>query len=94
MNVDIFKNSATSIIMRNISERIVRVIVGFVSTSGELNLTYLTESRPVDDDWDECELSCAELIAEFPEINRAKTDCCYVGDFLQTSSEKIVFNII
>lgn len=69
------KKSAAFIVQRNVSERIARVLASFDPSSGSLRLVYCTEAQPTDDDWEDCELACGELIAEFPEIINAETNC-------------------
>lgn len=70
-----FKESANHIVRRNVSERVVQVHVSFDSGNGLLQLLYCTEHAPTDDDLEDCELTCGELIAEFPDIISAETDC-------------------
>ena len=75
MELAAFKKSAAFIAQRNVSERVACVLASFDLTSGSLRLVYCTDTQPTDDDWEDCELSCAELIAEFPDITHAETDC-------------------
>lgn len=85
MELAAFKKSAAFIAKRNVSEQVVRVFASFDPTSDSLRLIYCTKSEPTSDDWEDCELTCGELIAEFPEIIHAETDCvsiekCAVDD--------------
>lgn len=67
------ERSAALIARRNAGESVAQVVVGF--DNGTLRLTFRTKSEPTDDDREDCELACAELIAEFPEIRTAETRC-------------------
>jgi len=75
MELAAFKKSAAFIAQRNVSERVDRVFASFDPSKGSLRLVYCTRSEPATDDWEDCELTCAELIAEFPEIIHAETEC-------------------
>jgi hypothetical protein len=90
MELAAFKKSAAFIAQRNVSERIARVLASFDPASGSLRLVYCTEAQPTDDDWEDCELTCGELIAEFPEITHAETDCVSI-DECSPDDESIVF---
>lgn len=90
MELAAFKKSAAFIAQRNVSERVARVLASFDPASGNLRLVYCTESQPSDDDWEDCELTCGELIAEFPEITHAETDCVSV-DKCSPDDESVVF---
>jgi hypothetical protein len=75
MDAMIFKKSAQFIVKRNVSERVDRVLTRFEPKNGTLSLIYCTSDLPTDDDLEDCEIACAELIAEFPEIRKAETQC-------------------
>lgn len=90
MNVDDFKKSANFIAKRNVSERVDRVFASFDPNEGNLFITYCTKSEPTDDDWEDCELMCGEMIAEFPEIIHAKTDCVTVSQ-CSVNDDAVVF---
>ena len=75
MTIGEFKKSAEFIAKRNVSERVVRVIASFDEIVQHLSVVYIVDSEPCDDDREDCELTCAELIAEFPEIRTAETTC-------------------
>ena len=80
MDLKVFKNSATHIAQRNVSERVMRVYASFDSSSGLLQLLYCTEGDSTDEDREDCELTCGELIAEFPDIIFAETNCRPIGE--------------
>lgn len=91
MELAVFKKSAAFITQRNVSDRVARVLAGFDADSGSLRLVYCTEAEPTDDDWEDCELACGELIAEFPEITRAETDCCSIDQCPAADDSSVVF---
>jgi hypothetical protein len=66
--------------MRNVSERVIRVIVAFAQEAQHLSVIYISDGVPSADDWEDCELTCGELIAEFPEIKSAETACVRAVD--------------
>ena len=75
MNQSILKKSAEFIVKRNVSERVARVIVGFDQHDGKLIVIYCLDGELLEDDRQDCELTCTELIAEFPEVKVAETMC-------------------
>jgi hypothetical protein len=83
MDAITFKKAAQFIVKRNVSERVNRVLTKFDPKNGYMCLVYCTNDLPTDDDIEDCEIACAELIAEFPEIRKAETQC--------QQSEKCVF---
>lgn len=62
------------------NDNILRIYASFTPSSGRLSVIYCTAGEPTDDDGDECELTCGELIAEFPEIISADTKCVPIKD--------------
>jgi hypothetical protein len=70
-----FREAAQFIVKRNVSGRVHRVLAGFESERGSLHLIYCTRGSPTKDDEEDCEIACAELTAEFPEIKVAETQC-------------------
>ena len=68
----------------------VRVLASYGANSGSLRLTYCVEAEPTDNDRQDCELACAELIAQFPEIIRAETNCYSIRQ-CPASDESVVF---
>ncbi len=85
-----FKKAAAFIAQRNVSERIARVLASFDPDNGTLRLVYCSEVAPTDDDWDDCELTCGEIIAEFPELIYAETNCVFI-DQCPTDTNSVVF---
>lgn len=65
------------------SERVVCVLANFTSNDGKFRLIYYTDSEPTDDNREDCELTCGELIAEFPEIIAAEADCYPIDKYLE-----------
>ena len=75
MDTEVFIKSAQFIVNRNVSERVDRVLASFDQKTGCLCLIYFISGPLNDDDVEDCEIACAELIAEFPEIRKAETQC-------------------
>lgn len=89
MNLATLERSAALIAKRNAGESVARVTVGF--DDGTLRLTFCTTSEPSDDDREDCELACAELIAEFPEIRTAETRCVSLDGCEREEEALLVF---
>jgi len=87
MEENTLRRSAEIIAGRNISDRVLRVVVTFNSSKGQLRVVYCLASEPTEDDEDDCELTCAELIAEFPEIVIAETSCIPIEQYSATEDE-------
>ncbi len=75
MKQEAFKTSAEFIAKRNVSDRVLRVIVSFDRREAHLKVIYHLRCDPEESDYEDCELTCAELVAEFPEIKVAETRC-------------------
>ena len=75
MNENLFKKSTAFIVKRNVSDRVVSVVVTFNPVEGRLKVIYCFRGDPQEEDREDCELACAELIAEFPEVKIAETMC-------------------
>lgn len=75
MTPDDFMRTAETIAQRNVTDHVAKIISTFDPDVGHLKVIYHVLGKPTDDDWEECELTCAELIAAFPEIQTAETDC-------------------
>lgn len=87
-----FKQSAKFITKRNLTENVVKVSAKFDLAEGSLSLIYFTENKPTEKDLELCELNCAELIAEFPEIRTAKTECVVLKDYTsEIKNSDIIF---
>ena len=87
-----FRKSATFIAKRNVSARVERVLVKFQYATGELGLVYCTSGKPTADDLEDCEIMCAELIAEFPEIRKAETLCIPSEEYEFRNNQEEVFS--
>jgi hypothetical protein len=92
METTAFKNSAEFIVRRNVSARVARVMVSLDPNSGNLSVIYCTEGEPTDDDVDDCELTCTELIAAFPQIRTAETKCVSSEQCARSDEETVVFS--
>jgi hypothetical protein len=86
-----FKKSARFIARRNVSARVARVMATFDPDSGNLSVIYCTEGEPTDDDVEDCELTCTELIAEFPQIKTAETKCVSSEQCAPNDEDAVVF---
>ena len=87
-----FKKSARFIIKRNVSERVDRVLASFEPKKGDLRLIYCIRGKPTDDDVEDCEIACAELIAEFPEVRTAETQCLSSEECTSMDNQDEVFS--
>lgn len=87
-----FKKSARFIVKRNVSARVDRVFASFEPQDEALRLIYCTSGGPTDDDLEDCETTCAELIAEFPEIKKAETQCLASDEYVFPNDPDEVFS--
>lgn len=92
MDESVFKAEAQLIVSRNVSERIERALASFDLKSRVLRLVYVTNVEPTDEDWDDCELACGELIAAFPNIEKAETDCVPRDKYQPSFAGDVVFS--
>ena len=92
MDVVSLKKSAQFVVKRNVSERVVRVLATFEPTDGRLRLIYCTNGLPTDDDSEDCEIACAELIGEFSEISKAETKCLPSDEYASDNDDTEVFS--
>ena len=91
--LDEFKKSAKFIAAKNVGAQVVKVIFNFDPETGHIKITYYTEGEPSDGDRDNCELTCSEMIAAFPEIRTAETNCqAFVSDERVTEKDLVVFS--
>ena len=79
-----FLNEATLIASRNVNAAVTRIAVQFDETIKHLSVIYCFDRHVNDDDSDWCKLTCAELIAAFPEIKTAETTCCETTEGCKT----------
>jgi len=63
------------IVGRNLTEYVVAATVNWDAETSKLSLRYYVDRDPHEDDEDECEYSMTELIAEYPDIALASTEC-------------------
>lgn len=84
-------NAATLIVDRNRSPNLVEARVAWDGPTQVLSLAFGTRERPSDEDKEWCELSMAELLAEFPEVVTAETSCFIVGTRIQNLASLVVF---
>jgi len=92
MDLEAFKKSAELIVSRNVSEHVQAVFADFKNETGSLNLIYCTNGTPTEDDEEDCEVACAELLAHYPDIRLAETQCVAVSDKpLLTGMTRIFF---
>ncbi len=63
------------IVARNLTEHIVAATVTWDEETSKLSLRYYLDREPHEDDEDECEYAMTELIAEFPYLELASTEC-------------------
>jgi hypothetical protein len=91
MKNETFIRSAQFIVKRNVSKRVERVLASFDPNNGTLHIKYCTNVQPENNDFDDCELSCAELTAEFTEIRNAEIQCMLIDDYRIVSRDTVVF---
>jgi hypothetical protein len=88
-----FLKSAQFIAKRNVSELVAQVLVSFEQSTATVHVIYLTKSIPSEAEVEWCELTCAELIAEFPEIKHADTKCLAIEEYdLEIAADSVVFS--
>ncbi len=80
MDQAIFKSAAQFIAKNNASERVVRVVATFEREVGRLKVVYWLRGEAQEEDRYDCELTCSELIAAFPEIKTAETMCLSIAE--------------
>ena len=86
MNEVEFRKSAECIAKRNITDRVISIVVTFDQRTGKLKVIYCLCGEPREGDRENCELTCAELIAEFPEVKLAETLCVPITQCPEESS--------
>jgi hypothetical protein len=75
MDRQAFESKAREIAPRNAGDSVKAIAARFEPESGRLVVTYHLHDAPTDEDWDDCELFCAELEAAFPEIVATEASC-------------------
>ncbi|MDI3382562.1 hypothetical protein ACFPPF_16370 [Xenophilus aerolatus] len=91
METEHLLNAATLIVERNRSPNLVEAWVAWDGVTQALSLAYLTAEAPSHDDEEWCELSMAELLAEFSDVAIARTGCFLVGTHAQNGASRRVF---
>jgi hypothetical protein len=89
-----FKKSGEFIADRNVSDRVLRVVITFEQHEGRLRVVYCLRGEPTEEDCEDCELTCAELVAEFPEIKMAETRCIPISEYVISDNDigEVVFS--
>jgi hypothetical protein len=75
MDQQAFDSIARETVGRNVGDSVKAVSARFEPDQGRLLLTYYLHDAPTEEDWDDCELACAELAAAFPEIGITEALC-------------------
>ena len=75
MDRQAFENSAREMARRNAGDSVKAISARFEPEAGRLVVSYYLHEAPREEDWDDCEMFCAELAAAFPEIRETKTSC-------------------
>jgi hypothetical protein len=91
MEQSFFMESARHIAKRNVNSHVAFISASFDEIKRHLFVTYYTRGTPTEEDWEECELTCGEILAAFPEIKTAETKCCSVDSHAQGSLKDVVF---
>lgn len=74
------KNSAKFYANIYKNDHLLRATVSFDDERGHLIASYFFDHVPSDNDKEECELFCGEIVGVFPEIRTAETVCVMDGD--------------
>lgn len=91
MEQDDFKREACLVARRNVSERVYRVLATFDPPRGLLKVVYCIDGTPTDGDVEDCELTCGELLAAFPDIRLAETKCISRDECDEMHEDAIVY---
>jgi len=75
MNANSLRNAARLIAAGNRNHRVTGVAVNWHAASATLTVTYYVDGAPADEERELCELTAAELIAEFPDIASVRMQC-------------------
>lgn len=75
MNLTQLKNAAEWIVKLNLTDRVRAVRVVWENATSRLTVLYYVDGPPTDAEEEECEITMAELLAQFPEIKIATTQC-------------------
>ncbi|QJP13695.1 hypothetical protein G3545_08515 [Starkeya sp. ORNL1] len=81
MTRDELKNSGEGYARLYRNAHLVLASVFFDRDAGHLIASYFYDREPDEDDQEECELFCGELIGNFPEIRTGETICKFVGAY-------------
>jgi len=82
----VLQRTASLIAKGNVTPQVACVSVDWDGVAGKLTVNYFVDGSINDDERELCELTVAELVAEFPEIRKADTQC------LPYSSDECVMN--
>ena len=94
MDQQSLKQSAQFIAKNNVDDGVDLVIVTFDHRTAHLKVVFCLNREPTENDWENCELTCAELISDFTDIKTAETKCQIFDkrDLQNVDSESIVFS--
>jgi len=73
-------NASRLIARNNLTDKVLAVRIGWNDDTSRLTVAYYVDGLPSDDEQELCELTMGELLAEFPDIAQADTQCLdYAG---------------
>ncbi|CAP45194.1 conserved hypothetical protein [Bordetella petrii] len=80
MDYQALMNASRWIAKNNLTDKVCAVRVGWDNDTSKLTVIYYVDGPPTEDEEDECEITMAELLAQFPDVVQADTECLdYAG---------------
>lgn len=83
------RNSAVFLAKTYQGDHLVRALIKFDEREGRLFASCVFDRVPTEEDKEDCELFCGELVGEFPEIRTAEATCSKRSDDLMSDAEYI-----
>jgi hypothetical protein len=88
MNNQSLLNASREISKNNINNHVVAVAVNWNNEISEIIVNYYVDSLITDEEVELCELTTAELLAEFSDIKKAQSECIFVKNTANGLPEK------
>jgi hypothetical protein len=70
-----FDSTAREIARRNVGDSVKAVSARFEPDQARLVVTYYLHDAPTEEDWDDCEMTCSQVLEAFPEIRVTEAQC-------------------
>ncbi|MCD0505058.1 hypothetical protein [Bordetella petrii] len=80
MDVRELMAASRAIARHNVTDNVLAVAVAWDETASQVTVAYYVDGPPRDDERELCELTLAELLAQFPAIRQARTQCVDAGN--------------